>query len=575
MPVTLDGGVDEVEDPTNLPPNVLVAATGCEYRVGSKGIFVAKGRQSLGSVSATVRGVYHAGFDGNLEYLIVHEGDNFHHALISDSMTFTSDGAIGSGSSPIIGTHYANRHYVVNGVSNHVYENVSGITHRSMGMAQPTMTLGVSATQGVGNMTVTTGLTYWLTEYDSTRGIESIYGTTSISTGAFSSKDSVVVTITGSKRNANANKYRAYRTTDGGVFPDGSLLTTIDSTATSFTDTNTSTSRLIAPFYGTIEIGGLDYDRDTEPPVLSVVAGPFEDSLLGFPQSAARSIRYSAVGRPESWPDGYDIPLQTERQDIGQCFGFVNGVSVAFTRDTVYRLSRLPRELDSAFAGGEVLELITNGSPDSLISITDGVNWGSRVDPDYLHLSRLITDVTNRQLVFYYRKRGQSNNTGIMYLDYQRQQIRVTHPDHGQIADSALAPFDGLLRLISADARVSNGTVYVEGTTTSDNGAAIAALIKTAEMFPGDTFDSVALGRAQWMHDASTGTAHHEFTFDRFSHGEVRRLNLTRRGVIDIGINREVNSLSLQISGSFTDSPGFHWYEIEQLERDPTTGEGA
>jgi hypothetical protein len=314
------------------------------------------------------------------------------------------------------------------------------------------------------------------------------------------------------------------------------------------------------------------------------------------------------VGRPESWPGGYQIPLQTEVHDEGIGFGVVNGIVVAFTKDTLHRVSRLPRELDTAFAGGEVLELITkergaisargiafftiagvgsflgfvardgvwiSDGSNNVVPVTDGQDWEGRVDPDFLGSSVLVNDPLNRQLVFLYRKLGQNNNTGVMYLDYQRQQLRVTHPDHGQLSDAVAAPFGGYLRLISADARSANGTLYVEGTTNTNAGAAISVAITTTEMFPANTFDSAALGRAQWMHDATTAVVHHAFTYDRFAHADVHRVDFSSREVTEVGLNREVNSLQLKLSGSFTDAPGIHWLEIEKLEQEQLTGGGA
>ena len=610
MPILLDGGCNEVEDPTNLPPNVLVEATGCEYRVGRQSIHIAKGRQSLGAASGTVRGVYHAGFDGELEALIVQVGDTYEHSLIQSSMTFTTDGTIGSGTLPLTGVHYANRHYVVNGVSNHVYENISGVTHRSMGMVKPTQTIGLSVTQGSGSMTASTGLIYWLTEYDSTRGIESVYATTSSSSGAFSSKTSVVLTISGTSTNFIADKYRIYRTTDGGEFPDGSLLATIASSSTSYTDTNTSTSSAVEPMYGSVAIGGLDFDRDTEPPLLTAIGGPFEDSLVGFPTSNLRVIQFTPAGRPESWPSVYQIPLNTARQDVGVAFGMVNGLLIAFTRDSIHAITRLPREIDSAFAGGEVTFLVTDergcisrrgvayftiagtasllafvardgvfatdGTPGSVIALTDVVNWSSRIDTDHLDDSVLINDPLRRQLVFLYRKPSQSNNTGVMYLDYQRQQIRVTHPDHGQIVDAALAPYGGVLRLISADARSSSGKVYVEGTANTDDGASIAAAVRTVEIFPGGRFDAIAMVKAMWMHDITTANVHQEFFFDRSPFPTNMPVDFTVRQATNVGLFREVNSMSLRLSGSFSDAPGIHWLDLEPVEKRPLGGqEGA
>lgn len=615
MPIVPDGGCNETEDPTLLPPNILTKATGAEYRVGKQGVFVARGRETRGTVSATGRSIYQASFDAVRDYIVTHHGDTYQTGEVAAGISFLSGVSCGNNTMFMIGTHYADRHYLVNGSSNMVLESTgTGVTFRTMGMAKPSnLTLGTSVTQGSGSFTVSTGLQYWITEYDNNRGIESIYGVTSSSTGAFSSKDSVVVSIGGVSSNSNATHYRIYRTVDGGTFPDGGLIDTIAISNTSYTDTLTSVSTLTTPSYGTVNIGGLDFDRDVQPDTLATI-GSFEDSLVGFMVGNRRGLRFTAAGFPESWPTVFEVPLEPTRHDIGMAHHELSGQLGVFSQDTVYRVSRLPREVDSAFAAGEVRVTVTDErgcvsrrgvcaftipgrAPllafvardgifatdlSTVFPLTDGVLWKTRVDATALENSVLRNDALDRRMVFLYRKVGSSSNDGVMYLDYQRDIVRVTHPDHGELADMTDVPYQGLRQMFSIDARTGNGTVYTEANQDEDDSmvldssGSVAFNIKTSEIFPsGNIHDSVHVGDARIMHDATSATVYHALGIDRQPHGNLKLIDFSERKASKIGLSRDVNSLSLEITSSGTQSYGVHFFDIEPQEESPLGGRGG
>ncbi len=224
---SLNGGVNERE-PTAISDSQPQDCDGAEYRVGQPGIYVARGRDQIGDVGGvTNKSLYEAGFAGANARLIVHEGNSLHSAEITSStLSFDLIHNLPSGSSAAVGCHYANRHYLATNVENRKLELIgAGVTASLIGMSASTFTVGVSATQGSGSLSSAAGLEYWATEYDSTRGIESIYGSTA-NTGAISSVDSVVVSVTGDPINPNANQIRWYRSTDGGAYPDGGLIQT-------------------------------------------------------------------------------------------------------------------------------------------------------------------------------------------------------------------------------------------------------------------------------------------------------------------------------------------------------------
>lgn len=614
MPIVLDGGVDEVEDPTSLEPNILQRGQGAEYRKGRRGIHVAKGRKLLGDAGAvTWKGCYYAGFEGGDEnqFLILHAGDTLYSDAIGDGMTPSSLESLSAGSTPVVGAHYANRHYLALGNANKCVELDSILTLRDVGMRATGLVCGVSVTQGSGDMTTTTGLTYWLTEYDSIRGLESIAGNTAF-TDVFTAIDSVIVTIGGTILNDNTDRIRIYRTTDGGTYPDGGMIAEASITTTSHADTDSIVETLGTPLYGFITIGGLDFERDVQPEPLKVISGPFQNSMIGFLAGNPREIAFSADGRPESWPDAYRIPIQTHRQDIGMCFVELNGMYGVFTKDSVHRLTRLPREIDSAFAGGEAASVVTNerGAVSSkaaiaftmpgrgpiimfacrdgiwitnlvtfMIPVTDGVDWEGRVDGDKLDQLELVNNSHERRVICYYRK--SNNGHGVMYLDYQRDAIRITHPDHGAIRTATEGPYKGFLRVLTGDARTENGQVYVEGTQDRDDSefttssGAISFSIRTAEVFPAGVKEKQRLGRATWMHDAGVASATQRFYANREAVPATRTMNFSEREATEAGLELEVNSFSLQLESVGTVSYGIHWLDIEGFESARLSGQGA
>ena len=618
-----DAGVNERE-PTLIADGALQDTDGAEYRVGQTGLYVARGRDLYGTISGvTGVGLYEAGFDGTSQYVVVHEGNSLHAARITGTtLTFSLIDNLPSGSSATVGTHYANRHYTANAVSNRRLEaTATGITSFPIGMSASTFTVGVSVTQGVGTISATTGLVYWATEYDSVRGIESVTGS-SANTGAFSLLNSIVVTVTGVSANARANFIRWYRSVDGGGFPDGGLVGETAIGTTQLTDTLSTTGNLSVPLYGLISIGGLDTERDEAPPAFSTIFGPYQDSLLAVDPDEPRVMRFTPAGYPDSWPSGYGIPLETHRRDEILTGVILPGRIGVFCNDSVHVIYRLPRDSDSIFSSGEAMEVLTDargsvsrrgatvftppGSTglaawvardgiwaSSLASspqpLTDSVDWEGRVSIANLSSCRLLDDSTNRRLIFIYRRATDTtHNTGVWYLDYQRfqeQGIRITFADHGPLADTiTIAASDGVRRAVSIDSRSGNGQVYIESNQDVDDSQLINAAgavrfrMRCKEFLPGGPRSAVHLGIATWMHDAGAATITHRFYFDRRDDNpEVKpQTDWTQREASDVVLNRDINSFSLEIESTGTTSYGVHWIDVEGLEFAPLSGrEGA
>ena len=607
------GGVNERE-PTLIGDDQLQDCDGAEYRVGQRGVYVARGRDLQGTISGvTGIGLYEAGFDGTSQYVVAHAGTTYYHArIVSGSLTFTAFDTIGSTALPVVGSHFANRHYVANGAQNRRLEaTATGITSFPIGMSTTSLAVGVSVTQGAGSMSATTGLEYWATEYDSVRGIESIHGSTA-HTGAFSLLNSVVVTATGTSTNPRCDTIRWYRSVDGGGYPDGWLIRETAIGTTQITDIDIATGSLSVPLYGVVSIAGLDGDRDDTPPALTLIFGPFQDSLLGVDASEPRVLRFTPAGYPDSWPAGYAIPVETDRRDEIVCGVVLPGRIGVFGNDSMHVIYRLPRDSDSVFAAGEMQDVITkargavsrrgacaftpigggplaavvsrdgiwatNLSPTSSPApITDGIDWEGRVDIDGLSSCRLVDDTINRRLL-HRRASDTTHATGLWYLDYQQYDtygLRVTFADHGPLGDAIThAAADGSRRVFSIDSRSGNGQVYLEATQDADDShlrdasGSVRFRMRTKEYLPAGARGTASLGTATWMHDAGPARITHRFYHDRRDDNpEVNVLeNPTIRNADEAYLGRDVNSVSLEIESAGTTSYGVHWIDIEGFD---------
>lgn len=610
--VFLDAGVNERE-PTSIGDRQVQGCSGAEYRVGEVGLFSARGRSQVATVGTTGVGLYEAGFDGTSAQLIAHAGNTLHAGqIIAGTITMTPIRGLPDDSLPVVGSHYANRHYLATNVENRRLEIVGdSITNFPIGMSQTTFAVGVSVTQGAGSLSATTGLEYWVTEYDSARGIESLHGDTA-HTGAFSSLDSVIITATGTSSNPQADTLRWYRSTDGGGYPDGGLIQETAIGTTQITDTDTTTGTLSVPNYGIISIGGLDTDRDEAPPVFSVIFGPYQDSMLGVPANDLRTLRFTPAGFPDSWPSAYGIPLETPRRDeivTGVVLGQRIGV---FTKDSVHVVYRLPRDSDSIFAAGEAQNIVTldrgcvsrrgacvftvtgrgtlvawvardgiwvtNLTPNQYFPVTDIIRWPEHVDIAELSSCRLVNDTDNRRLVFIHRRKADTtHSTGIWYFDYQRFAefgLRPTFANHGPLADGVTIPYvDGLRQLATIDSRSGNGQIYVESVKDSDDSQLVDAngsvlfRVRTKEYMPGGAGGSVALGRATWMHGAGPADVTHRFYQNRDAHPQTKKFDdSTKRQTDRIELQKGVNSFSLEIESTGTVPYGIHWVDVVGLD---------
>lgn len=636
-PFSPNGGVDETE-PTLIPDDAVQDCDGAEYRIGQNGLYCARGRDLYGDIGAVDGvGLYEAGFDGSPGFLLAQAGDTLYSAPISTALTFTQADTFATGSSAMVGTHYANRHYLATSSANRRIEATvtGGVTSYPIGLSASVLGITVGVAVLGGSASATTGLVYWVTEYDSVRGLESVTGS-SVSTGPFTDKMWAQVVVSGVTTNPTADTLRWYRSLDGGGFPDGGLIGETPIGQTYFNDGGLDitqlpaavflpmapTSTLTTPLYGLVTLGGIDVERDTAPPVLSTIFGPFDDSLLGVSVDEPRNLRFSAAGYPDSWPELYGLPLDTHRRDEIITGVVMPGRIGVFCIDSVHAIFRLPRDSDSIFAAGEMSRIVTDvrgcvsrrgatvftpSGTDGLVAfvardgiwltdlssspvpITDKVDWEGRVSTMNLRLCRLIDDPRNRRLVFLYRRAADTtHNTGIWYLDYQEftsRGVRITFADHGPLADAeTVATPDGKRTLVSIDSRSGNGQVYqesvqdVDDSRLLDEAGSVRFMMHTKEFMPAGPQEAGDLGNVAWMHDAGPPRIEHRFFFDRRDDNPEFKLmdRSDERNASDVILGRSVNSFSLQIRSVGTRSYGVHWIDVDVAGTETLGGrEGA
>lgn len=230
---TFEGGLVTARDPALLKSGEVQRAINTIHRPSSPGLWKAPGRASYNSasLSAAVKGLRYLRFDTALSSteaaLVAHINSEYQvSTLFSEAGSFASLAAsIGSGAT-LETIHYANRHYLLNGntdgIPNQVAkisETTGAITSRQHGLAEVKQvpTLALATAEGWPN-NVDFGTGYYFFFYteivnpDGPDEIESALGNDvvppSISVPNFT--DGVTVTLPATKDNSTATHRRIY-----------------------------------------------------------------------------------------------------------------------------------------------------------------------------------------------------------------------------------------------------------------------------------------------------------------------------------------------------------------------------
>lgn len=481
----LTGGLVTARDPSLLSPGELVQASEGLYRPYNAALSPIKGRATFGNtIGANITGLRAIPFEADTATtrLAIATGTVWQYGTGGAWTTFRSGVTTGRRLEAIA---LGNIYFLSNGASEGPV-TWDGTTLRSHGMV-PT-----EANDAIRTITATTGgdwsavgigfYSWWFTEYDSVRDIEST-SADPITVLAIVTEDYVArIAIQYGQanyltlHNSNANKWRIYRTfhfdhdpttPPPGIstavlgFPAGELIGEIDipggAAITNFDDDGIIGFGVYPTI--TISVAGttpIVIARDAEPPDWDT-GDVFEDSLVVNDPANPSLIRYSFPGRPHSFPSLYFIGFNTKQQDVVTCIRSLDAVCVVGLRAQLWRVNYLPNETDSEFNRGRCRELISANhgiigkdaacvftpvegsariayvSHDGLY-MTDGLrtqlltmdlDWDTLVNKTELPNCLLVNVQHLWSLFFYYTSAGGSApNDRVLHLSYHPQHLK-------------------------------------------------------------------------------------------------------------------------------------------------------
>lgn len=223
------------------------------------------------------------------------------------------------------------------------------------------------------------GVRYCVTEYDTTRGLESIPGPQS-QTLSFDDRAGAVITLPSGNINPNTNEYKVYRSN----LPDGPPPSGVDDgwnnfglvgkvpldsgTVKTFVDdfAQFSIVQQPIPLVGTIQVDGDDqtttfYLRDRAPVPMAAQTN-FKGSLVGIDALNNRALRYSYAGYPESWPAFHVIdafPFKDQDSLVG--ISNFSNVLVLLTKGVIMTMLEVPHVRQGRLVASDIK--VIAGSP--------------------------------------------------------------------------------------------------------------------------------------------------------------------------------------------------------------------
>src|SRR5882672_6977981 len=308
-------------------------------------------------------------------------------------------------------------------------------TIRRMGLLmtdQNTLLLG-SSVAGNPNGTYTA----WITEVDTVNNTES-----AIFVGTFSSPASITVAntkivytlnlATASFSNASALSYNIYRSINGGVYPNGWLVSTQLKTVTTVTDNLSDATLVVNDPYPIITINdiseSLNFDQQAN--IISVDA--FQGSIVGV-GAFGDTLFYSESGLIDAWPSSYKIRFNPLYGGSSNCVRTQGDACYVFFNNETFQVNYLPKASDAVFDAGLAQKKIANygtASPNGACLFTgfgnkqaillfsnsgpmmlmDGVmdravsniDWPNTVVLKWLSLCKAIDNPTRQRVEYFY-----------------------------------------------------------------------------------------------------------------------------------------------------------------------------
>lgn len=408
----LTQGLVTARDASLLGEGELTLATGGIYRPYNQAISPLKARSQFGnSVAVNITGLRATPFETDgvtTTRAIIAHGTIWQSGVGGAWVTFRSGVTTGN---RIESIGFENVYYLSNGVDDPVAWDggTTTIGHGMIGTESDEFEMNnIGGSNGDWSLLGTGMYSWWFTEYDSVRDIESATEN-GLSEIVDANTDTIEMTIAYGQadyltlHNSNATHWRIYRSPgpreigDVDPFPEGFLIGTVSipgaPAVTTFNDTGIVSDTPYAVL--TLSIAGgaaVTIERDEVPPTWST-GDVFEDSIVVNDVAEPAVVRYSFPGKPHSFPELYFIGFNTKQVDKVTCIRTLDAVCVVGLQSQVWRLNYLPNETDSEFQRGRCREVISANhgivGPDAacLFTPVEGTSYVAYISTDGLYMT--------------------------------------------------------------------------------------------------------------------------------------------------------------------------------------------
>jgi hypothetical protein len=228
---------------------------------------------------------------------------------------------------------------------------------------------------GGGNVSGT--VYYWTTEYDSVHKVEGAFeGTPSIA-GPGGVPSQITVNRP-AVSNASADKWRIYRTIDGGAFPIGWLVAEVAIATTSYVDNLSDATLVLNDPYRIVTIDGLPESMDGDPQDLgSGSITSFQGSLV-FTTTVGGDFAFTPPLEPHSVPESYRITCPTLYAGQSTCVRATGSQCYGSFPSELFLINYLPDETDAVFDSNICVEKVGNFGTPSPTGMCFFSAWGGR-----------------------------------------------------------------------------------------------------------------------------------------------------------------------------------------------------
>lgn len=486
VPIYVDQGLCNSQDPSTCAPGEVIRANDCFYKPSDPALWEALGRQQFNSVALTsaIIDARALVFADQSSVFVTYTGDDYEWAPAGTTGTFTNFGLglVGGGTS--LDSAYSVRgdlHILLNGVDRNrtvAKGPVVGFHGMLQNFQPPTITQ-----EGAGTFTLSSGksIQYWIEERVKDAAGNVVRRNISVETQPiFGSSPrtypyrtvprgtSVVLASPATYHpriyrppivNSDATHWALFGSGATGAFPNGGELGEAPIGTAFLDDLRSGTDPAISgTVYETVAVSlrGLTVTGQKHgPPPIATTGDFFEGALLLNDVANPLYVRYSFWDEPHAFPPLFTIVIPAKKNDRVTAIRSLDNFSLIFCAESVWKLSTLPLQDDSAFSVSRMVTKVVGAhgctGPKALtdfsfgentmiayvspagITVTDGrrwfiltsdFNWEENVEVSLLSKAVLINHPRFYLLELRYTPKGGTRNTKKLYIHY--------HPSHAK-----------------------------------------------------------------------------------------------------------------------------------------------